>query len=174
MRTAETQIVEIVETKVNSESLNGIMAGAGLMLAGASIAMLTGGMTVDFPEGAKGLVPMLGILIGVSALFYFFMQAHIVSVMKTSKQVPVLQPQRSSKPEAPLEAEIKEAATEQTAVGGDETKPNAVRPQQPPRSDQRDDRGGGKGRGSNGSSQAPHDGKPGSGKPDDKKTPAGA
>ena len=133
MQTAEVKMVEVVKTSLNGESLNGVVAGSGLAIAGISIAILTGGMTIDFPTGAKGLVPMLGILIGMTSLFYFFMKSHLVSVTKEMQKI-----RTQSKPapsstldEAPLDAEIEDAALEQSTTRGEVSIPVAATPVAP-------------------------------------------
>lgn len=163
MQTAETRTVEVVNTQLNGESLNGMIFGSGLVVAAASIAMLTGGMEIKFPDGPTGLLPMIGILVGLAVLFYFFLNAQILSVTRETKEMRIPTPRSK----APLDARIEDTASEQTTTRGDGTKPVAAQPSAPSRDRERD-RTGGKGR-TDGSSKAPHDEKPGDGRPDEKK-----
>jgi len=173
MQTAETRTVEVVSTEINSTSSHGLIAGAGIVIAASSIALLTGGMTIDFPSGPQGLIPTLGILIGMAFLCYFIMKSNLVIVTRAMQEVKVhAQPKSSSTPEVSPGTKSGNAASEQTAAGGDETKPVAAQPSAPKR-DRNRDRAGGKGR-DDGSSKAPHDETSGDGKPVQKRVPEDA
>lgn len=140
----EVTMEEVHKTYVNWESTKGVAGGALLVFVGLMTAQATGGISIELPEGIKGLLPAM-ILIAVLAISILLisgakMYSHTVELVPIRRPKNPLAAMRSNLDEAPLDAEIKDAASEQPTSRGENSKPVAATPVAP-KPDQKSDQG---------------------------------